>query len=49
MNLFPDIIAASVTFGVALKGQITPASIAMLGALAFCMVVVWRWAKGRMK
>lgn len=49
MNIIPDIFAVSVTFGVAFKGQISPANIAMLVALGLCVVVVWIWAKGKLR
>jgi hypothetical protein len=46
MNLFPDLFAVSLSLGI--KFQFSPASIAMLGALVFCLVIVWKWAKRRL-
>lgn len=46
MTIFPDLFAVSLTLGV--KAQFSPASIAMLAALAFCVVVAYKWAKRRL-
>jgi len=43
--MIPDILAGSITFGIALKFQITPGSIAMLVALALCIAITWRFCK----
>ena len=43
MNLMPEFLV--VQFG--LKIQLSPLNICGLLALGFCLIVVWRWAKGR--
>jgi len=45
MNLIPEYL--DIAF--ALKIQLTPLNIGALLALGFCVIVVWRWAKGRMR
>jgi hypothetical protein len=43
MNLIPEFLV--VQFG--LKFQFSPLNIAMLVALGFCLIIVWRWYKRR--
>jgi len=43
MNLIQEYLAIQF----ALKLQLTPLNIGALLALGFCLLVVWRWAKGK--
>ena len=43
MNLIQEYLAIQL----ALKLQLTPLNIGALLALGFCLLVVWRWAKGK--
>jgi len=45
MNLIPEYL--DIAF--ALKVQLTPLNIGALLALGFCIVVAWKWAKGRIR
>ena len=45
MNLIQEYLAIQF----ALKLQLTPLNIGTLLALGFCLMVAWKWAKGRMR
>ena len=45
MNLMPEFLVMQC----GLKLQLTPLNLCALLALGFCMVVVWKWAKGRIR
>lgn len=46
MPLIADYLQVGLSLGV--KLQITPAAVAMLAVLVFCVAIVWRWAKRRL-
>jgi len=45
MNLIPEYL--NIAFALQVKLQFSPLNIGALLALGFCMIVVWRWFKGR--
>ena len=45
MNIIPEYL--NIAFALQVKLQLSPLNLGALLALGFCMVVVWRWAKGR--
>ena len=45
MNIIPEYL--NIAFAFQPKLQLSPLNIGALIALGFCLVVVWRWAKGK--